>query len=269
MKNLKKFNSVATSIRTFENDCDFISFVVTPERDVPIQCLRKTFDAMARKITRQIADRTEIILGSFVAFESVPAPAGESASERLDVEHPHAHVLIAIPKGQAGARRLEVFQQYGDHKVITAGRAISAAYYNCKASVFGSFTKNWQASLEHNFVQRATQLTAFHRFRATGIFRDRVLPEAEQKTIEQIEAELHEATTSTITEQENPCVPASIRNPSLESSTTTSPSSMKLAVIVKAVFKSKSFAIAAFSLEPDGIAFAAAKRVPVAAVVLR
>jgi len=264
MANLKKFDSAATSIRTVEDECDFVSFVVT-EPDVPIQRLRTTIDAMAGTITRQIERRKGVIKGSFISFESIPAPCDGKGSERIDMEHVHAHCLLAVPKGQAGSRRMEVFEGYRDHKVITAGSAISGAYYNCKTSVLGWFTDNWQASLEHNFVPRAIQLAGFHRYRMTGIFRDRELPADQQKSLEELEAELL-ATTSTNEQENHPCVPLSTQNQSLDNnSPTDSPSSAKLDVTVKVVFKSKSPVIAAGSSEPDGIAFAVAKRVAVGA----
>jgi hypothetical protein len=196
MANLKKFDSVATSIRTFEDQFDLISFVVTPDRDVPVRFLRKSIDAMAAKLSRQIERRKDLINGAFIAFESVPAPAAKSGSERIDLEHYHAHVLLAIPKGQADSRSLEVFEQYAHHKVISAGSAISAAFYNCKASVFGSFSKNWQASLERNFIERSIQLAGFHRYRTTGIFKDRELPAYLQKSLDELEAELKAAAVS-------------------------------------------------------------------------
>jgi hypothetical protein len=152
MANLKKFDSVATQIRTFEDEFDYISFVVTPDRDVPVHRLRETLNTMAGKLTRQVERRKGLIKGSFISYESVPAPSDNTGSERLEVEHPHGHVLLAVPTGQADSQRLEVFEGYAHHKVISAGSAISAAYYNTKSSVFGSFTKSWQASLEHNFI---------------------------------------------------------------------------------------------------------------------
>jgi succinate dehydrogenase/fumarate reductase-like Fe-S protein len=56
MANLKKFDSVATQIRTFEDELDFISFVVT-DRDIPVQFLREKLDEMAAKLTKQIERR--------------------------------------------------------------------------------------------------------------------------------------------------------------------------------------------------------------------
>jgi hypothetical protein len=185
----------------------------------PIQHLRTTIDAMAGTITRQIERRKSVVKGSFTSFESIPDPCDSKGSERIDMEHVHAHVLLAVPKGQAGSRRMKVFEGYRDHKVITAGSAISGAYYNCKTSVLGWFTENWQASLEHNFTERVLQLSGFHRYRTTGVFKDRELPADQQKSLEQIEAELNAAAVSpthptippTQHEQEHPtCVAVSI-----------------------------------------------------------
>jgi hypothetical protein len=271
MANFKRFSSVATQIRTFEDKYDYVSFVVTVP-DLPIQRLRETLNTMAAKLTKQIERRKELVKGAFIAFESVPAPAAESGSERLDVEHPHAHCLIAVPKGQTGSRRLEVFEQYGDYRVVTADIAISAVFYNCKASVYGSFTNNWQASLEHNFVQRAVQLSGSHRYRCTGIFRDRELPEHEQKSLEQIEADLNAAamssTDSTIPsiqheQEQHTCVVVSIPPQLPDSRSMDSPLSTKQDTMVTEAFKSKPSAIAVGSSRLGGILSAAAKRLAV------
>ena len=268
MANLKRFDSIAIQIRTHEHEVDFVSFTVS-DGDVAIQSLRSTFEAMAAKISRQIERRTDLIKGSFISFESVPAPSAGKGSERLDSEHAHCHVLLAVAKGQAEHRRLEVFDEYivRDLRagVIPAGRAIATAFYNGKVSVCGSFTKNWKASLEYNFIQRAVQLAGFHRYRCTGIFRDRELPADQQKSLEELEAEL-QSTTSTHNEQEIPCASRIMPNPPLDNnSPTDSPSSAKLAVTVKVVSRSKSSVIAAGSSKPEGTAFAAAKRVAVGA----
>jgi hypothetical protein len=145
------------------------SFTLTPERDPPIQGLRKVTDLMVTDLSEMIEKERKHIVGSLMIFETLPSLSLGGSAE---TDRPHLHGIIGFQdEASAAVDRFSSLPHFS--KIKNLQSACGWVDYSCKADPDGDYSPYWKSLLRQpaTFMPRIAQMKNFHVCKATGLLR--------------------------------------------------------------------------------------------------